>query len=66
MVKIQQFADRKEYSCELCGSKFSVFGFAERHERWECEVGHEIRTAFSKGEIESIQHLERKRKRERK
>jgi Cdc6-like AAA superfamily ATPase len=28
-----------------------VFGFAEKHERWECEVGHEIRTAFSRGEI---------------
>jgi len=39
------------YECELCGMHFYTFGFAEKHERWECEVGHEVRTAFSRGEI---------------
>ena len=51
MVKVQQFADRKEFYCELCGENFGKnYGMAENHERWECEVGHEVRTAFSKGE----------------
>ena len=51
MVKVQQFTDRKEFYCELCGENFGKnYGMAENHERWECEVGHEVRTAFSKGE----------------
>ena len=43
MVKVQQFTDRKEFYCELCGENFGKnYGMAENHERWECEVGHEV------------------------
>ena len=42
---------QNNYVCELCGTRFYTFGPAEKHERWECEVGHEVRTAFSRGEI---------------
>lgn len=47
MVKILS-GKQKNYECELCGSLFHTFGPAEIHQRWECEVGHEVRTAFSK------------------
>ena len=70
MVKIQQFADRKEYSCELCGKNFGKnYGMAENHETWDCEVGHEVRSAFRRGEIEapmSTKEREKRRERERK
>ena len=47
MVKILS-GKQKNYECELCGLLFHTFGPAEIHQRWECEVGHEVRTAFSK------------------
>ena len=54
MVGRQVFADRKEFSCELCGENFwKNYGMAENHETWDCEVGHEVRSAFRRGEIES-------------
>jgi len=59
MVKIQQITDSltplpfKVYSCELCGKKFEKYGLAEDHEAYKCEVGHETRMAFFRGEIES-------------
>ena len=50
MVNIQKFPGRlPEYKCELCGMKFDKFGPAEDHQRWKCEVGHDVRTAFFKG-----------------
>jgi len=65
---------KKNYECELCGMKFDTFGPAENHQRWKCEVGHEVRTAFFKGEIESPisgklrsdEEKEREKKKERK
>ena len=60
----QGSGEQNNYECELCGLRFYTFGPAEKHERWECEVGHEVRTAFSKGEIESPRSGKMKRERE--
>ena len=60
MVKKREYSNYdgimipKEFSCELCGEKFgNNFGLAEHHEIHECKVGHEVRMAFWRGEIES-------------
>jgi hypothetical protein len=36
MVKIEETAGTKTYSCELCGESFFSFGLTEKHEKWEC------------------------------
>ena len=54
MVKKIEYSNTNDFSCELCGEKFgNNFGLAEHHEIHECKVGHEVRMAFWRGEIES-------------